>query len=279
MSVASVLCLALLLLIPQFSWAWGSAGHRLTGQIAKGLLTSDARAKLVQIMGSDDLATIALYMDQNKQKLDERIPGSRDWHYDDKPICKTDVPYERYCPNGNCASSQIQRHYKILIDDHSSIAEKRFAIHVLVHVLGDIHQPLYVSDDDDRGGNEIRVRVKFKDGTTPTSNLHSLWDTLIISKLRKGQSEVSAAAALRNRFEAQGPGWIKGGVNTWIAEGHKLAKDFVYGRLPGFACGPSDERRTLEVLETYVEAASEIIDEQIAKAGYRIAHILNRALN
>lgn len=279
MRIAGFLCVVLFLLAPQVTWAWGSAGHRLTGQIAKPLLTAEARAKLTEIMGTDDLAAISLYMDQNKQKLDNRIPGSRDWHYDDKPICKTDVSYGSYCSSGNCASTQIQRHYKILVDDHSSIAEKRFAIYVLVHVLGDIHQPLHVSDDDDRGGNEIRVRATFKDGSTSTGNLHSLWDSMIINKLQKDQGADVTATALRKRFQAQAAGWTKGGVNTWIAEGHKLAKDFVYGKLPGFACGPSDERKTLEVPSSYTETASEMVQQQIAKAGYRIAHMLNRALN
>jgi len=69
--------------------AWGPKGHRLVGLIARELLDQDADADVKTIMGSDDLATFALYMDINKDRLDQQIPGSREWHYDDVPVCGT----------------------------------------------------------------------------------------------------------------------------------------------------------------------------------------------
>ena len=68
--------------------AWGSKGHRIVGHVARELLSPDARAEIVALMASDDLATFALYLDQNKDRLDQQIPGSREWHYDDVPICE-----------------------------------------------------------------------------------------------------------------------------------------------------------------------------------------------
>jgi hypothetical protein len=67
--------------------AWGSKGHRIIGLIARELLLAETSAEIETIMGSADLATFGLYLDDNKDRLEEQIPGSRAWHYDNIPIC------------------------------------------------------------------------------------------------------------------------------------------------------------------------------------------------
>ena len=109
-------------------------------------------------MGSDDLATFSLHLDQRKDQLDRDIPGSRQWHYEDVPICTT-KPYSEYCPQGSCASTQIVRHYRLLSDVHASKGKKQFAVLLLTHLVEDIHQPLHASDNEDQGGNQVKVRL------------------------------------------------------------------------------------------------------------------------
>ena len=91
-------------------------------------------------------------------QLDRQIPGSREWHYDDVPICTT-KPYAEYCPNGTCASTQLPRHYRRLVDVHETRNRKQFAVIVLTHLMGDIHKPLHAADNDDNGGNQIKVSL------------------------------------------------------------------------------------------------------------------------
>jgi len=138
--------------------AWGSKGHRIIGLIAQELLSPETSAEISTIMGTADLATFGLYLDDNKDRLDAEIPGSRAWHYDNIPVCGR-KPHSEYCPNGSCASTQIARHRDLLADPHESKAHKQFAIWVLTHLIGDIHQPLHAADHDDRGGNMIPVRL------------------------------------------------------------------------------------------------------------------------
>ena len=152
--------------------AWGSKGHRIIGLIAQELLSPETSAAISAIMGTTDLATFGLYLDDNKDRLDVEVPESRAWHYDNIPICGR-KPHSEYCPNGSCASTQIVRHRDILADPHESKARKQFAIWVLTHLIGDIHQPLHAADHDDRGGNAIQVRLPWG----RKANLHGAWDT------------------------------------------------------------------------------------------------------
>jgi len=67
--------------------AWGSKGHRIIGLIARELLLPETSAAIETIMGSADLAAFGLYLDDNKDWLDQQIRGSRAWHYDNIPLC------------------------------------------------------------------------------------------------------------------------------------------------------------------------------------------------
>jgi hypothetical protein len=100
------------------SLAWGSKGHRIIGLLAQELLLPETSAHIEMIMGSADLATFGLYLDDNKDRLEQQIPGSRAWHYDNIPSCGR-KPHSEYCPNVWCASRQSARHQGILADAHA----------------------------------------------------------------------------------------------------------------------------------------------------------------
>jgi hypothetical protein len=274
-----VLAGLLLCLAQSTAQAWGAKGHRIVGLMARDLLSPTARTAVKQLMGSDDLATFALYLDQHKDDLERRIPGSREWHYDDVPICG-DKSYDEYCPNGTCASTQIVRYYGVLVDIHASKQQKQFAIFVLTHLLGDMHQPLHAADNDDRGGNEIKVRLP--DGRS--MNLHAAWDTSFVERRFGGQNEMTVAKALEQKFAARATEWQAGRVTlvtmqAWVEESDKLAKDVAYGKLlPTPVCEADLERARITLSEEYVQQAGPIVEEQLAKGGYRLAYILNRAL-
>jgi len=259
--------------------AWGPKGHRIVGLMARDLLSPAARTAVKQLMGSDDLATFALYLDKHKDDLEQRIPGSREWHYDDVPICREQT-YEQYCPNGTCASTQIVKYYGVLTDIHASKQQQQFAVFVLTHLLGDIHQPLHAADNDDRGGNQIKVRLP--DGRA--MNLHAAWDTSFVERLFGGQNEMTVAKALVQKFATEAPAWQTGKVNlatikAWVAESDQLAKDVVYGPLwPNRACQVDLEQARIALAEDYVQQSGPVVEKQLAMAGYRLAAVLNRAL-
>jgi hypothetical protein len=271
--------IAVLLLgsVPTHTYAWADKGHRIVGHMARALLSPPTRRAIRQLMGNDDLATYALHLDIHKDRLDQQVPGSREWHYDDVPICTT-IPYAAYCPHGHCASTQIPRHYRRLADAHASRNRKQFAVFVLTHLIGDIHQPLHAADNEDRGGNQLKVRLP--DGRT--MNLHAAWDAALVERLFGAQNETTVARRLVQKYAARAPEWSAGKfdlakLQAWITESHQLAKTVVYGKLPGFACGADMEERRLTLSEAYLRQTGPIVEEQLARAGYRLAAVLNRA--
>ena len=80
------------------------------------------------------------------------------------------------------------------------------------------------------------------------------------------------------KFAPKKADWQKGKVQAWIDESHQLAETVAYGKVPGFACGADLEQTRISLPQDYADAATTVIEEQLAKAGYRLAYILNRAL-
>lgn len=264
--------------LPGPAAAWGEEGHRITGHVARALLSPEAMAGVRKLLGNTDLAAASLYLDQHKTELDQQIRGSRQWHYDDRPVCNADAPKADWCPGGNCASTQILRQYRALIDAHASRAEKQLALRALVHLVGDVHQPLHASDHDDRGGNDVRVHFRI-DNRPRSSNLHSAWDTEFVeAAFNTTDTRLIAQRLLQSRDPAEIKSWQKGSAAAWMKESFAISKDLTYGQLPAFACGAEEFALVpLDLDDSYVTQARELIPTQLVKAGARIAYLLNRA--
>lgn len=256
--------------------AWGERGHRIVGHMARALLTPSAKTALQQLMGSDDLATFALYLDQHKDDLEQQIPGSRQWHYDDMPVCATSAPHD-HCPQGQrCASVQVVRHYTLLSQRQTPKSRRQFAVRVLAHLVGDMHQPLHAADNHDRGGNEIQVLLP--DGQS--TNLHAAWDSAFVQHAFGQQSDRSIARRLVQRYAPRATAWQAGTIGlpqmqTWLRETNQAAQTVAYGQLTGFACGAARTSTPVTLSAAYLGAASQLIEEQLAKAGYRLAAVFN----
>ena len=281
--LAASLLFAALLGAAANACAWGEQGHRITGLVAEKLLTDDARAGLRDLMGSTDLAAMSVFMDRQKESLELRMPGSREWHYDNRPICESRAKRADYCPDGHCASVQITRYYRQLSDRRSSRDERRFAVQVLVHLVGDVHQPLHASDHDDRGGNDVRVSFPLPSGQQRQVNLHAAWDTDFVRAAFTTQDErVIAQELVSNAGDVAIRAMQKGSAAHWMAQTYAVAHDIAYGKLPGFACGKDGtvadgaaERVALDA--AYVAHATRVVPQQLLRAGARVAHLLNRA--
>ncbi len=267
------------MLAPTQLWAWGTEGHRVSGLIAQDLLTAKTRIRVNELMQGAELADISLYMDINRKELSEKYPGSEKWHYDNEPVCKTRT-YEEYCKNRDCASARIPEMFSIL-QDSSAPGEKRvMALRFLVHMVGDIHQPLHAADDDDLGGNLKFVLIP----ESPMGRrLHGVWDTDLVKRALRGVSDADYAQnLLKKHRETDIPAWQAGELRDWMKESHSLSKLVTYSKLPNFACGkewPSTIVAPVTLPETYLADAAETIPMQLAKAGARIAWLLNEALD
>lgn len=281
---APALLAAALGLLPQPAAAWGAQGHRITGMVAEGLLTADARAGLTALMGKVDLAAAAVVLDQQKEQLEKTMPGSRRWHYDDKPICEPAAKPASYCSNGNCASVQIKSQYLRLVNEHATKTEKAFAVNALVHLVGDIHQPLHASDHDDAGGNGIAVAFTLPGSSSVRhGNLHSAWDSDFLRAAFKTSDERKIARELLQKITPeQRKDWQRGSAPAWLAASYQLSRDLAYGGLPQFnlnnSCPGEDYgEETVTLPQAYVDDAIARVPLLLSQAGVRIALLLNRA--
>jgi hypothetical protein len=262
--------------------AWGPEGHRITAKIAGNLLTAKARHRLSRLMQGEDLATSATYPDTFKTKLDTgqlgvEYRGSRKSHYDDRPVCDGvgTIDKAEWCKSDRCASAQLPDLYRQMIDVHESPANRIMAVRFVVHLVGDIHQPLHAGEyQGDGGGNNVSVSWKVGNGVR-SDKFPSFWDNYVVKNATRGSNEDSLATDLAGKYAQREADWSVGGFEDWIQETNELGRSFAYGQAPGFECGK--DFVASELTQDYVAQANDIVLVQLAKGGVRLAHILNRA--
>lgn len=266
-------------------WAWGPQGHRTVGAIADRLLSAPARAAVSQLLAGDldkfgnpsgrtTLEAVSVWADELN-----RTPAARPaWHYDDAPVCGS-APKARYCPDGQCNSEQLKRLIIVLGDTRAAPRERNEALKWVVHLVGDLHQPLHAADNDDRGGNRVPVALAGV-RTRGRESLHRAWDTDLV-KLALGArnrqqppDDIQALAAeARELVGAAG----QGSPDSWAMESNNLARNVAY-HYPGFTCGGVPPQG-IEVLDTaYQGDAEAIVRERLLLAGARLGALLNRVL-
>jgi hypothetical protein len=270
----------------QAALAWGPEGHRMVGDIAQSMLSERAAREVAALLANDrlgdhtpsgrtTLGEIANWADEIRDQ-----PWSKktlSWHYDNAPLCAV-APREKVCPRGNCASGRLAQQLGILQDRARPRRDRNEALKWVVHLAGDIHQPLHAADHQDRGGNAVAV-VFFgqTEGRRGPLNLHTIWDEQLVERLvaeRGGESAiVSAPIALGDRVA-----WAGGSIEAWMRESNALARTIAYGSIPGFDCS-SKFLQPVEIGPGYYAAAAPSVEQQIEKAGVRLAALLNEALS
>lgn len=255
---AAAIALTLLLWTPRI-WPWGPIGHRVAARMAEERLTPAAAAAVHRLLGPGaKLADAANWADEQR---DAR--GSELWHYVNVPI--TETRYDsRYCPAQGCVVSKIKDFEHILLNPKAGKQEKQQSLKFLIHLIADIHQPLHVGDNNDRGGNLLQV-LFYNVG----SNLHSVWDSQIIERHTKNEQvwlwDLTFLANPKMAAE-----WAKGTPEDWATESLQVAK--VIYCLPGTK---TVMKSGTKLGDEYVVFALPIIQRQLAKAGIRTAFVLN----
>ena len=265
------------------AWAWGGQGHRTIGAIADRLLSSPARAAVAQLLSGDldkfgklsgrsTLASVSDWADE--------ITGTTArprWHYDDVPICGS-APKAHYCPDGQCNTGQLKRLITVLADTRAAPRERNEALKWVVHLVGDIHQPLHAADNGDRGGNRVPVALEGV-RTRGRENLHRAWDNDLVRRAlhapeRQQPPADIDALALEARSLVDDAG--QGAPDSWALESNNLARNVAY-HYRGFACDtlPPD---IVVLNQEYQQQAEAIVRERVLLAGARLAAILNRIL-
>ena len=171
----SLLALLIALQSATPAWAWGRLGHRVIAKLAERHLTDQAEGRDQGPARTGGVA--GRLLDMGRRSTAGKMPKTAPWHYVDVPL---DEPrYDDRSPGTTRRRGYIVpkiRELRVTLKDRSKpVEERRAALRFLVHLVEDLHMPLHVGENHDKGGNNLQVRW-FDRG----SNLHRVWDTGII---------------------------------------------------------------------------------------------------
>lgn len=231
--------------------SWGVTGHRAIGLIAQRNLNKKARKKLNHILGSQTIAMVSTWMDEIRS--DSTYDYTADWHW---VTIETGKTYEE-SPKNNRGDiiATLERLISELKTGKISGQQEADYIKMIVHLVGDIHQPLHVGCCDDQGGNRVRLKWFRED-----SNLHRVWDSDLIDHTRLSYTELADAVQYSRRgdiLSAQ-----KESIRVWASESMSFRPqvyDIGDGKL-GY---------------DYSYRYFEIVRSRVAQAGVRLAAVLN----
>jgi hypothetical protein len=286
------LCVVLGLCLHQTAAAWGDEGHEIVGLIASHYLTPGVRARVQAMLATDttglcpvDIAHESTwadkYRDSDRDGSKRRYRATRDWHFVDLELDGVDLDHACHGrprlspgtpasegPEDACTVDKIEEFRAELGNPRTDEQERLLALQFLLHLVGDLHQPLHAADDHDQGGNR---KIASAPGIG-TRNLHHDWDVEFVARL--GASSDDAADRLIARItDEERRRWSRGTPVDWALESFSVAKRSAYGPLP-----PPDGSGRYPLSESYVADAVAITADQLSKAGVRLAFILNQAL-
>ncbi len=203
------------------------------------------------------MASLANWADD----IREERPETGRWHYINIPPDATVLDLNRDCPGGDCITVKAREFLGIVRLGLKEQEERLNAMRFLIHLMGDLHQPLHVAFARDRGGNDIPIVFQGEE-----SNLHKLWDSDLLGK-HISDEDVFAAQLLSEIRPQDEKRWSRGHLREWTWESRQLALEAAYDGLPG------EEPKTID--DAYSRRAWEVAKEQLAKGGIRLAVIMN----
>ncbi len=231
---------------------WGQTGHYVTGAIAGYYLTEEAHEEVTRILDDTTLPEATVWMDQVRPT--DEFGHTADWHWVTIP---QDTTYDQAHknPNGDIIEA-LERKIEELKTGGLSEEEQRTHLKMVIHMVGDIHQPLHVGTGKDRGGNDVEVTFMGE-----SSNLHRVWDTNMIESLGLEYDEL--AEAINHPEPELVEKWQNATVRRW-AEESVTYRDDVYD-LPG----------DHEIGWSYRNRNFDIVEKRLLQAGVRMAGVLN----
>src|SRR6266853_1680500 len=235
-----------LFLATQPAWPWGRDGHRIVAKIAYLQLAPATRAKLAAILQTNDdglksaMASASTWPDE----ISKRDTGSGNWHFINVPVTGP-FSMDGVCgaDGADCAPARIKDFsdrlrknttgFALLQPPQPTRPMTSQELAFLIHLVGDIHQPLHSANDGDRGGNceNLTNPIVHNDHSRDTTELHAAWDVdEVLAVFKQRGNEDATANALFQRFK-NGAQVQQLTVTDWARESNDLARTDVYKKL------------------------------------------------
>ncbi|MFL6849034.1 MAG: S1/P1 nuclease [Sphingomicrobium sp.] len=256
-------------LVPSPANAWGKTGHRVVAAIADTQLSGLTRAHIRELLGgAESLDEAANWPDEMRS-----APGvfwqktATPWHY----VTLDGITYDHAPPEGDAL--QALAHFRsVLQDPNASLADKQLALRFVVHLVGDLHQPLHVGKCCDKGGNDVKVAWFGK-----STNLHAVWDSALVDDEQLSFTEL-AAKLERHIGDADVVGWWDVNPRDWISESAQY-REQIYANIPppkkAEGKPKKGEKPLPDLSYGYVYKFNPLVERRLQQAGVRLAAYLN----
>ncbi|HEY6233409.1 MAG TPA: S1/P1 nuclease [Pyrinomonadaceae bacterium] len=335
--ISVLLGLAIVLAPTASAFAWGDDGHQTVGKIASLRIKPRTARRIAQILKlGETLANIATWADTVKERMGKTDPDpdtnaflqdmahnekNREWHYDDLPLdCRSYQACPDFAPDNdivhmlNICIRTLQGH-----PDPNHPLSERNALRLLVHFLGDVHQPLHVGcgyiDVNGPNGTILIARnpERIKQNHFPSDNganqliidgdkkkLHGYWDFDLVTSLMLStdkQTSETLGTFLKDTVKPKGNWNPRGPLSSWAAQfandSLRQSRDHTYKdvKITGQRTITVTSRNGQPVMRdgkpvtdvvyditrpgNYEALNREVVREQLAKGGYRLARLLD----
>lgn len=233
---------------------WGQNGHRVVGEVAEQHLSKKAERKINRLLKGKSLAVISTYADEIKS--DSKYDEFRPWHYANVDFDKTYAEAEKN-EKGDIVTG-IEKCIAVLEDKSSSEDDKVFHLKMLVHLIGDMHQPLHFGLKEDRGGNDFKVKWFWKE-----SNIHRVWDRQMIESYEMSYTELAENLPVLSKPQVKS---IKSGdLIEWVEDTRVLTQK-IY----------NETEQDEDLSYRYMYDWFDVVKMQLEKGGIRLAALLNQ---
>jgi hypothetical protein len=292
------------------AFGWGNPGHMTVCQIAYLRLTPVARAEVDRLVPLGPLG-----MSGRNHMTQPYASFAKACTFPDNPHTRAVEHYVNYdrglrqitaadlCAAGSrCIYTAIDSEIATLSSPMATDADKARALFYLGHWVGDLHQPLHVSFEDDHGGGWIDTT-----GACPGDNLHAVWDKCIVEQLfqtltvnghrlprttpqNQDDNARLAAGVLNSRIIAPNAArWKRAVPWEWSREGYRVTQSPAVGYCVRrarecwydssnrvYSGGATGAKRSVAVDQAYLNRYAPTVAVRLEQAGVRLAHQLNR---
>ncbi len=315
-STALLASAALLCALPTSGYSWADQGHAAIWEVAQSLLTPQAKQHVDATLAGDKLEMTAVWLDRVRDvgKNEGPLVGDAEaaafikafpfhftWHYVDMPLDTTSYAAAQGFTTRDDIVQQIN-HCIAVLEGKSSVFDARTALRVLVHLVGDIHQPMHCSSGffdvtdpqhpvlqtahdkclplkkeklEDRGGNQLFF------GPEKYDQMHALWDFELVKKLVVLGSLSKILKDALPKINTTTPGDVHTWAEQWAGESVALAKA-AYAGIEFGPCtlnttdkGPKITRIEIKLPAGYADKQKSVVGTQMVKAAARMAAVLN----
>ena len=242
--------------LTQTGWAWGGTGHRLIAGVAAKMIAPSTREEVDRLLEGKSMADVALWADQIKKERPETAP----WHYVKFSAARE---WEESTPvlDGPNILTAVSELTDRLRNSSLSDSERREALMFVIHLVGDLHQPMHCAPDGDVGGNA--VSVSFYDKET---NLHKVWDSYLLEEL-PGSEDEKLTALEQSWGDIRESDRGSADYISWATESNQVSRRHAYLLPDNHQLG-----------DTYVRDNLRSCSRQVWLAGVRLANLLDATL-